>query len=181
MPAGISVAVNLLLEHSLQFGLLQSFCIFCHDEVVNAVLDVAVHEGCQVVDGIVDTVVGDASLWIVVGTDFCTAVTGADQTFAARCNVIDILLVLAVIDERTQACKGTFLVLRLVACLGTFYKYFLNGPCHRIFPVVAESYARFHFVDILSAGTAGAEGIPFDFAFVDADFKGIGLDRKSVV
>ena len=62
MPAGISVAVSLLLEHSLQFGLLQSFCIFRHDEVVNAVLDVAVHEGCQVVDGVVDAVVDNTSL-----------------------------------------------------------------------------------------------------------------------
>ena len=51
MPAGISVAVSLLLEHSLQFGLLQSFCIFCHDEVVDAVLYVVVHEGGEVVNG----------------------------------------------------------------------------------------------------------------------------------
>ena len=83
MPAGISVAVSLLLEHSLQFGLLQSFCIFRHDEVVDAVLYVAVHKCRKIVYGVVDAVVGDASLWIVVGTDFCTAVTGADQTFAA--------------------------------------------------------------------------------------------------
>mgnify|MGYP007026104471 CR=1 FL=1 len=56
-----------LLITALQFALFQSFCIFRHNQVVDAVLDVSVHEGGEIVDGVVDAVVRDASLRIVVG------------------------------------------------------------------------------------------------------------------
>ena len=53
----------------LKFTFFQSFRIFRYNQVVNAVLDVSVHKGAEVVDGIVDAMVGDTSLRIVVGTD----------------------------------------------------------------------------------------------------------------
>ena len=59
-----------------EFRFLQAFRVFCHDEVGDAVLDVAVHEGLKIVDGVVDSVVRDSSLRVVVGANFGGAVTG---------------------------------------------------------------------------------------------------------
>ena len=44
----------------LEFALLEALGVFRYDQMVDAVLDVAVHEGRQVVDRVVDAVVGDA-------------------------------------------------------------------------------------------------------------------------
>ena len=54
----------------LQFGLFELLGILSDNEVIDAVLDIAVHKGGQVVDCVADAVVGNASLRIVVGTDF---------------------------------------------------------------------------------------------------------------
>lgn len=83
----------------LEFGLFQPLGVLSDGEVVDAVLYVAVHECREVVDGVVDAVVGDATLRVVVGADLCAAVTGADEALAARGDVVDVLLVLAVVDE----------------------------------------------------------------------------------
>ena len=66
LPSG-RVGVGAVLE----FCLLHPFCIFSHDEVVDAILYVAVHEGGKVVNGVANAVVGDAPLWIVVGANLC--------------------------------------------------------------------------------------------------------------
>lgn len=71
--------------------------------MVDAVLYVAVHKGGKVVDGIVDAVVSDASLRIVVGANLCGAVAGADHCLTLGGDVVDILLVFFVVDERAQA------------------------------------------------------------------------------
>ena len=53
----------------LQLAFLQALGVLRHDQVVDHVLYVAVHEGREVVDRIVDAVVGDTSLRIVVVKD----------------------------------------------------------------------------------------------------------------
>ena len=37
--------------------------------MVDAVLDATIHKGGEVINGIVDTMVGDASLRVIIGTD----------------------------------------------------------------------------------------------------------------
>ena len=64
--------------------------------MVDAVLDIAVHEGGKIIDGVVDAMVGDASLRIVVCANLGTAVACADEAFPSRCDVIDVLLVFTV-------------------------------------------------------------------------------------
>ena len=54
--------------------------------MVDAVLDVSVHEGGEIVDGVVDAVVRDASLRIVVSTDFNRTVYDA----LANENILDM-------------------------------------------------------------------------------------------
>ena len=67
----------------LQFGFLKTLSVLGYDEVVDAVLDVSVHECCKVVDGVVDAVVRDAPLGIVVGTYLCRTVACRHQSLAS--------------------------------------------------------------------------------------------------
>ena len=59
-----------------QFCGFHSCCVFRNNEMIYAVLDIAIHECGQIVYGIIDAVIGDASLWLVVGSDFGRTVTG---------------------------------------------------------------------------------------------------------
>ena len=140
--------------------------------MVDAVLNVAVHEGCQVVDGIVDAMVGDTSLRIVVRADFGRTVTGAHHGLSFGSDVVDVFLVFLVVDESTQTAQGTFLVLRLVAGFRTFDKDFFHDTRVRVLPVVAQTDPRFYLVHVLTSRTSASEGIPFDFTFVDFYIEG---------
>jgi len=51
-------------------ALFQPLGVLGNDKMVNAIADVAVHKGCEVIYRVVDAVVGDASLRIVVGAYF---------------------------------------------------------------------------------------------------------------
>ncbi len=76
---------------ALQFALFQSFCIFRHNQVVDAVLDVSVHEGGEIVDGVVDAVVRDASLRIVLGAYLGGAVAITPHRLTLGGDVVDVL------------------------------------------------------------------------------------------
>ena len=80
------------VETLRQLALLQTRGVLGHDQMIDAVLNIAVHEGREVVDGVVDAVVGDASLGIVVGTYLGRAVTRRHHRLALRGNVVDVLL-----------------------------------------------------------------------------------------
>ena len=123
------------------------------------------------------TVVCDAALGEVVRPDFCTSVAGGYERLAAVGYVVHIFLVLLVVNECSQARQGTLLVLGLVACLGTFYEYFLGLARVGILPHVAQTYARLDLVHVLSAGARTAECVPFNLAFVYAHFKLVGFGQ----
>ena len=80
-----------------------------------------------------------------------------------------------VVYKGTQARKGAFFVLWLVAGFGTFDEDFLHYSRIRVFPVVTQTHSRFYLVDVLSAGSTASESIPFDFAFVDFHIKWFGF------
>src|SRR5574344_1882298 len=67
----------------LQFGFFQFFCVFCHGQRIDHVLDVSTEESIQIVSSVSDTVVGYASLWEVVCADFRTAVARRYEALAA--------------------------------------------------------------------------------------------------
>ena len=83
----------------LKLALLDAFSVFGDREAVDAVLNVAVHKGGEVVDGVIDAVVSDATLGKVIGADLGRTVSGGDHGLAARRNVVHVFAVLAVIDE----------------------------------------------------------------------------------
>ena len=72
-----------------------------------------------------------------------------------------------VVDKSTETCQCSFFIFRLVACLGTFNQDFFGNACIRVLPDIAQAYSWFYLIDILSAGTAASESIPFDFAFIN--------------
>ena len=111
--------------------------------------------------------VGDSTLWIVVGAYLCRAVAGRYHCLSLGGYVVQILLVLLVVDESAQACQGSFLVLGLVAGLCTFNQDFLVLVGEGVAPHVACTYARLDLVYVLAASAAGAECVPLDGAFVD--------------
>ena len=147
--------------------------------MVDAILDVTVHKGGQVVDCVADAVVGNTALWIVVGTDLGRAVTGRNEGLATRSNVVHILLVLVVIDEGTQASQCPFLVLGLIAGFGTLDEDFLLLTRVRVGPHVTQTHTTVHLVHVLATGTATAEGIPLDFTLIDVYVKRLGLRQYS--
>ena len=67
----------------------------------------------EVVDRIVDAVVGDASLWIVVGADLGRAVTRRDHRLALRGDLVEVFRVFEVEYARTQFLEGLVEVLEL--------------------------------------------------------------------
>ena len=87
----------------LQLALLDTFSVFGNREAVNAVLNVAVHEGGEVVNGVIDAVVGDATLGKVVGANLGRTVAGGDHGLATRGDVVHVFAVLAVVDEGAEA------------------------------------------------------------------------------
>ena len=122
--------------------------------MIDAILDITVHKCRKIVDRIVYTVIGHAALREVVSADLCRTVTCADHCFSTRCNVIEIFLMLFVVYECSEAGERTFLVFRLVACLGTFDQYLLDDSGVGILPIITQTYAGLHFVDVLTSGSA---------------------------
>ena len=116
-------------------------------------------------------VVGDAALWEVVGAYLCTAVAGGDEGLAAVGNVIYILLMLFIINKGTQACERTFLILGLVASLGTLDEYLFGLAGIGVLPHVTQTHTGFHLVDVLSASSRRAESVPLYLALVDVHLK----------
>ena len=55
--------------------LFHSLSILCHNQVVNAILYMSVHEGIQIIYGIANAVVFDTSLRVVVRTYLGRTVT----------------------------------------------------------------------------------------------------------
>ena len=94
-------------------------------------------------------------------------VAGRHHRLAARRYIVEIFLMLLVIYEGAQTAQSAFLVLRLVACLGTLYEYLFADPGVGITPHVAQTHTRLNLVDVLSAGSSASESIPLDFTFVD--------------
>ena len=78
----------------------------------------------------------------------------------------------AVVDERAESRQSAFLVFGLVSGFGALNQNLLSFSRHGVLPRIAETHSGFHFVHVLSAGAAGAEGVPFDFTFVDDHVKG---------
>ena len=107
----------MLVEISLPAGLLrrrlQTLCVLGDGQLVDDLLDVAVHEDGQVVHRVVDAVVGHAGLGVVVGADLGGAVTRGDHGLALLGHLVEILLVLHVVDTGTQLGQSLVKVLEL--------------------------------------------------------------------
>ena len=119
--------------------------------------------------------VGDAALREVVSANFCTTVARGNQRLAAIGNIVNILLVLLVVNKGVETAQGALLVLGLVARLSTFYEDFLGLASVGVLPHVTQTHTRFHLIHVLTTGTAGAERVPLNLAFVNMNLKLVGF------
>ena len=143
--------------------------ILGHDQVVDAVLDVAVHEGREVVDRVVDAVVGDAPLRVVVGADLGRAVTRRDHRLALRGDLVEVLRVFEVEDARAQLLEGLVEVLELRLLVLALHDD-ARGD-------VGQADGRVGRVDRLSAGARGAEDVLADVVHRDFDVELLGFGQ----
>ena len=105
-------ALSSLLS-DLQLALLQTLGVLGYDQVIDAVLNIAVHEGRKVVDRVVDAVVGDTPLRVVVGADLGRAVARRDHRLTLRGDLVEVLRVLEVEDARAELLERLVEVLEL--------------------------------------------------------------------
>ena len=103
--------------------------------------------------GEADAMVSNTPLREVVGANLGRTVAGRDEALAAGGDVVDILLVFAVVDKRVEAREGTLLVLRLVARLSSLNEYLFALTRVGILPHIAQAHTRFHLVHVLATGT----------------------------
>ena len=100
------IVVNFAIVNSLQFRFLHAFCVLRYGEGINHWLDITSEETAKIMSGISDTMIGNTSLWEVVCTDLCRAVTCRDNRLTAVCYIVNILLMLTVILICTQTQIG---------------------------------------------------------------------------
>ena len=81
----------------------------------------SVHESIQMIDRIIDTMIGDSALRIIVSSDFGRSVACRNHGLALVGNIVYVFLMFSVVDERTQSGQSPFFILRLIARLSTFY------------------------------------------------------------
>ena len=79
----------------------------------------------------------------------------------------------ALVELGAEQTHGVLFVFGLVAGLGVFDEdfFFLAGV--GVFVLVAEADAALNLVDVLTTGTAAAEGVPAEARHVDDDFDGV--------
>ena len=97
------------------------FCILGYSQMVDTVLNVSIHKGGQIVNGIVDAVVVTRP-WIIGGTYFCRSVSGRYHRFAFGWHNKSMYFVfLSYIKVRRRE--------RLVLCssAGHGFRYILSG------------------------------------------------------
>ena len=68
--------------------------------MVDAVLYIPVDKCLEVIYRIIDAMIGYTTLREVICADFCRTVTGRDQCFAPRGDVIHIFLMLFIVNKR---------------------------------------------------------------------------------
>ena len=78
---------------------------------------------------------------------------------------------------RAEESHGILFVFGLVAGFGVFDEDFLFLAGVGVFVLVAQAHAAFYFVDVLTAGTAAAEGVPAEARHIYNHFDGV-IDQR---
>lgn len=137
-------------------------------EGFDEVLDVAVHEGGEVVHRVADAVVGDAALGVVVGAYFLGAVACGHESLTFGGHLFHVFVVLAFVKSGTEDDEGFLEVLNLRLLV-------LTGD-HDASGDMGEADGGIGGVDALAARTGGAEGVFAHIGHVEfyVEFFGFG-------
>ena len=137
--------------------------------MVDHVLNVAVHESGEVVDRVVDAVVGDAALRIVVGADLGRTVARRDHRLALRGDFVEVLRVFEVEDARTQLLERLVEVLQLGFLVLTLHDDARRDVC--------QADGRIGRIDRLAAGARRAEDVLADVVHRNLDVELLGFGQ----
>ena len=88
--------IDLVFVHLCEFRRL----IGC-DAGINNLLDITIHDLIQLIQSQIDTMVGHAALWEVVGTDLLGTVSGTDLASSGLCLCVVGFLTLNVVKFRS--------------------------------------------------------------------------------
>ena len=139
-------------------------------QLINALLDVAVHKDGQIVHAPANTVVRYAALRVIVRTDLGAAVSGGNHGFALGGNTVQVFLVLHIVQAGTELFHGTVQVLELGALFLA-----LDHDTRRD---VGETDGRISGVNALTAGTGCAEEVLADIGRIELDIKFSGFGEN---
>ncbi len=161
---------NLGQNHSRLFQLGQLLGLAGVLQGLQHLVQVAFHDGQQLVQREVDAVVGQAPLREVVGADAVAAVAAADQALARGGLLGGAFAAFLFLDARLQHLQRLGLVAVLAAAVLAF-GHDAGGQVH-------HAHGRVGLVDVLAAGAAGAEGVDAQVGRVERD--GLGSSGSGI-
>ena len=130
---------------------LQLFGLLAGGKGVDYLIQIAVHDLFQIMDGQADAVVGAAILWEVVGANLLAAVAGAHLPLTLGVYGILLFLLLLCKEAAAQDLQRLILVLELTALVLALH--------HRTCGDMGHTDGAGGLVDVLTARTGGAEGV----------------------
>ena len=138
-----------LLNRRLSTQLLQLFGLLAGGKGVDHLVQIAVHDLFQIVDGQADAVVGAAVLRKVVGADLLAAVAGAHLPLTLGVDGVLLLLLLLRKQAAAQDLQRLILVLELAALVLALH--------HRTRRDMGHTDGAGGLVDVLTARTGESE------------------------
>lgn len=140
------------------------------DEGIEKLLNVAIHDEVEAVEGEADPVVGEPVLGEVVRADFFAPIAGADLTFSEFTTLFSEPLLLGLVQFGAQDSHGLELVLLLAALV-------LAGDDNPA-GSVNDADGGFVLLHVLATGTAAAKCGDFEIFLVDFKVAFLGFGQN---
>src|SRR5579883_346157 len=152
-----------------EFGF-ESFRLEVFDKAIDDGCEFAVHDVRELVNGQADTVIGNAVLRVVVGTDFLGAVAGLNLAAPLGGDGGLLLFEFQFVESRTQNAHGFGAVLDL--------RFFVLLRDDEAGGQVRNADGGVSCVDRLAAGTRGAERVDAEVLGLDFDVDFVGFRQN---
>ena len=156
---------------SLCFATFQLFRLIRCDQSIDQLIQIAVHDGLDLIQRQSDPVIGDPSLREIIGADPLTAVAAAHLTPALRCCGACLLLPFHLIQTGTQDFHGFIFIFILAALVLALH--------HKSRREMSDADGRLRLVDMLSACTGRTIGIDLQILGINGALHILRLRQNS--